>query len=806
MSSLHSRMKKYKILASNSLTCFSYYHMPVKKNRLLAISRDGEDAADNILCIISELQKEEYENYTVYLYLQPRVAKAKTQLLRNCGLGHVRVITSRKACMFLMERAQYILSDSSLPWNYVKKPGQTVINTWHGTPFKHMGRSTAHEKHRVGGTQQALLKADYLIYPNAFMKDVMIRDFMLENLSRATCLCSGYPRNDQFCCHESYAEQRARLGLKGQIITYMPTFRSVGFKRKNKDQVDNLRRYFSVLDGLLREDQTFFVKLHNYNLEQLDLTSYKRIKPFPEGHATYDVLAATDILVTDYSSVFFDFANTRRKIILFAYDEEEYFTDRGVYFPFDELPFAKVESAEALFEEIERPNDVDYAAFFEKFGYYDNPESTRSICRHIFRHIPSCKEEPVPYNGKENVLLFGGSLAKNGISSALLHLLAKADKSRYNYIICFLQEQISQEPSRVNIIPEDTPYMPLPDAPSFTFWESKCFKYMLRHDIPMEEVGKKKAQIPARIERAVKREWERLAGHSRIHKALQFDGYGEYAPLLFALSGKPSAIWVHSDHVQEKLVRGYNTLSVLNYCYHTYDKIVLVNDVLQEPVQRFGAPKERITTVYNCYDAESFRQKSLLPMTIDSDTTVCQAFEGSLEQKLKNAHPAFVTIGRFSPEKGYARLLKAFDTFHKAWPESCLLIIGGHGVLFDETVELARSLPSKKDIILIKSLSNPAPFLKACDCFISSSFYEGLPIMLFEAVAVNLPIITTRIPAVERFMESCGGTCVENSEEGILEGMEAFARGEIKALDLDFEAFNENALNAFHHLLDELKA
>lgn len=538
MSSLREKIKKYKNYIRNSVMYFAYYHVSVRKNMIAVVSRDGEDVADNILCILKELQKDKYENYTIYMFLQKRVLKEKKHILENNGLSQVRITSSKKKFKFLLEVAGYILTDSLLDCGYVKRSGQVVINTWHGTPFKVMGRSNPGERHTVGGVQKIFLASDYLVYPNEFMKKIMIRDYMLENVCQAKCLCSGYPRNSQFFDSGAYEAQRAELGLKGQVITYMPTFRGTFHVRRNKEQIAALQDYLVTIENSLRDDQTFFVKLHNYNMQKIDLSSFKKVKPFPKGCATYDVLAATDILVTDYSSVFFDFANTRRKIILFAYDEASYFADRGVYFPFSDLPFAKVETVERLIEEINSPDSVDYPAFFEKFGYYDNFDATRNVCQHIFKGVSSCVEESVPYNGKENILIYAGSMAKNGITSALFNFISKLDKNERNYIISFNQEEIEREPARINLIPQDINYMPMAGAAAPTLGEHMAFRKYVRHDIPVDALQDAKVELPATVERYMRREWERFYGKARIHKIIRGRDYDVFPVLLFALSGK----------------------------------------------------------------------------------------------------------------------------------------------------------------------------------------------------------------------------------------------------------------------------
>ena len=68
------------------------------------------------------------------------------------------------------------------------------------------------------------------------------------------------------------------------------------------------------------------------------------------GYEYYEILNTADILITDYSSVFYDFANSGRKIILYTYDKEEYFRDRGVYVSLDDFPFPQAENVDGLME------------------------------------------------------------------------------------------------------------------------------------------------------------------------------------------------------------------------------------------------------------------------------------------------------------------------------------------------------------------------------------------------------------------------------------------------------------------------
>ena len=128
----------------------------------------------------------------------------------------------------------------------------------------------------------------------------------------------------------------------------MPTWRGANRQAQIEEQKQILQEYFSRLDGLLRDDQIFYVNLHFLVGNIMDYGEYQHIRPFPAEYETYDFLALCDMLVTDYSSVFFDFAVTGKKIILFPYDLEEYLAERGTYMSMDSLPFPQVFTAEEL--------------------------------------------------------------------------------------------------------------------------------------------------------------------------------------------------------------------------------------------------------------------------------------------------------------------------------------------------------------------------------------------------------------------------------------------------------------------------
>ena len=147
-------------------------------------------------------------------------------------------------------------------------------------------------------------------------------------------------------------------------------------------------------------------------------------------------------------------------------------------------------------------------------------------------------------------------------------------------------------------------------------------------------------------------------------------------------------------------------------------------------------------------------------------------------------------------------LMEAFERFSEENPDTVLIIIGGHGVLWKQTFNYAKK--SKANIIAIRAMSNPMPILKRCDLFILSSVYEGLGLTMLEADALGIPSMSTDIVGPQGFMREFGGYLVEPSEDGLVSGMEAFMKGEVKAMNVDYDQYNKRAVKQFESLFENV--
>lgn len=777
----------------NSYCYYFYYHAKIDDNLVFVMSRDGKDFTGNMFYIVKELSKPEYNNLSIIVYAHRDMHARINQLSKNYNLKKFKLVSKEYRAVSVMEKAKYILSDTSLPWKYVKREGQIIISTWHGTPFKVMGRRIEAEKHALGTVQHIFISSDYIIYPSEYMRDTMLRDYMAENVIQGKILMAGYPRNSIFFNTDRRNALKNQLGYTHKtLFAYMPTHRGSMGQDKNEQQLSDVLKYLRQLDIKMDDNQLLFVKLHLFNQQKIDFTTYSHIVPFPDGYETYDILNITDCLITDYSSVFFDYSNSRKKVILFTYDKDEYFLDRGTYFPLSDLPFPCVDTVEALYQEMCLPKLYDDTQLVNKFCTFDSLNATNTICRHIFKKEVVCKEEIVG-NQRENVLIFGGSLKKNGITTSLISLLSSLDLEQRNYYIAFKRWEVNSEPARIDVIPQNVNYLPLMSDQAYTLRERYIYnKYCQQEnsDIP----------YPPLLKRLFRRELDRYYWGTPFSHIIQFDGYGKNITLLFLEANTKKTIFVHNDMIQELRSKNNQHLPTLKRAYLEYDNVAVVSEDLIYPTSQISGNSLNIKVVNNVHNYIDIQKRSLQQIEFQSSTEIKSYVPGGIAGVFKRPGYKFISIGRFSTEKGHIRLIDAFDKFIQLYPDTQLIIVGGYGDQYQQTIKYVESKKSRNNITIIKQIDNPMPILAKCDLFILSSFYEGLGLVILEADCLGVPSFSTDIVGPRGFMTKYKGYLVENSELGILNGMYDFVKGSISTLVIDYAKYNHQALQEFLEL------
>lgn len=297
-----------------------------------------------------------------------------------------------------------------------------------------------------------------------------------------------------------------------------------------------------------------------------------------------------------------------------------------------------------------------------------------------------------------------------------------------------------------------------------------------------------------------KREVRRIFGPNHFDTMIHFTGYERnIAMLMNNMQDTKRIMYVHNDMSQEQNTRSNYHIPSIFQTYKVCEEIVPVRESLK-PVLLEMIPDldpDKIVTVHNVNNIEPIKENAKHPLTFEDVTfsthTVVEINKILNDDKIFK----FVNVARFSPEKGLKRLIAAFELFHQKYNNTVLFIIGGHGSEFDEILQYVED-HQLTSIVLIKSLSNPFPIVSRCNTFILSSFYEGLPMSIMEALILGVPVVSTDIAGPREFLSQGYGELVSDSQEGVYDGLEKAYKHELQVKPFDAEAFNERALKEFY--------
>lgn len=421
---------------------------PIDCKCIFLYSQQGKNLNGNMFYLAKELcTNEEYSDYTIYLGVEKScIEKFKALLLSYNILDRVKfVFTDTTPMLSALARAKYLFTDTSLPTYFIKRKEQVYLNTWHGTPLKTLGKATANDFFDIANVQKNFIMSDYILYPNVFMRDIMLRDYMLPEFADNKIMLCGYPRNEIFLQNTGRNIKRELSLEDKEFIAYMPTWRGNVRNVSSDMQIEITANLLSEIDEKLSDNQILYVNMHPYVGDKIDLSVYKNIRKFPAGYETYEFLSCCDTLITDYSSVFFDFAASRKKIVLFIYDEEEYLADRGMYLDIKSLPFKKAKDVNSLIKAI-NGRDITkkaYNEFIDTYCKYDSADICKKICdKVILGKENDILIEDMPKINKKRILYYAGSFLQSRSTEDFISAATNTVSDKYLHVFSYITRKV----------------------------------------------------------------------------------------------------------------------------------------------------------------------------------------------------------------------------------------------------------------------------------------------------------------------------------------------------------------------------
>lgn len=365
--------------------------VPLKKGRVLCEAQGGLQYSCNpkyIAEYLLEYYSEDYE--IIFTFVHPDEFKTVDSRIKK-----IRKASFKE--FFYINTAEFIISNYRLNdygWGWRKRKGQKYIMTWHG--------SMALKRVEFDAAEH--LPASYLKKAEQDSQNI---DLMLSDSIWCTkfaqkafhyygeILERGLPRNDVFFFREKMSIIRKKVfnyyGIKENkmLVLYAPTFRDDHSMEHYILDWDEIHQSF---ERRFKSQCVLLVRIHpgiKHMVNTLGFVNNKNVIDVTDYQDMQELICATDILVTDYSSTMFEAAITMKPCFLFVQDAKTY--SRGVYFSFEELPFPYAYDKHTFIQIIESFNlekykkDVEYM-FSETFHYVQDGNASKCLVSWMKAH------------------------------------------------------------------------------------------------------------------------------------------------------------------------------------------------------------------------------------------------------------------------------------------------------------------------------------------------------------------------------------------------------------------------------------
>lgn len=918
---------------------------PIKLKHALFEPNHGKTNSGNMFALATELASR--ESYKVY-WATKNVDSAK-RLFEFYGISNIEVIEHMSyEYGNIVATAELLFSDNTFYPFFSKRKGQRYINTWHGTPLKTLGKDIKGEETSYGNIIRNLLQADILYFSNEYTVKHHLSSLGLDGVLKTKSYIAPSPRNSAFFNIDRAKRIREIEQLQNKkVIVYLPTYRgkSSGASDGSASKIKGLLEEFVAN---LPEDYIIYYKLHPIDNQKIVINSNEeRIKKIPESYELYDFLSATDGLITDYSSVMFDYSLLDKPIYLYTYDQDEYVSERGTYLDINELPFPKFEDSESLINEISNTKEyIDKRLDFKrKFAPFDNGKGAKEIIDHVlFDKHSSHIQEHTTYNGKPNVYIMGGPLWANGITSALQNLIDNIDLEKRNYILLVDTNGLKKENmGRYLFLNDRIKIYPMKGFAIRSNFEDRLVKNF--------ESGKYLSNSEqVLLKNAFEREMSRIFGLDSMDYFIHFSGYEvKFAEFIIYMEKVRTAMYIHNDMFKEYANKQNYNQYIIPEAYKSVNKIVLVNEKLKDDfVKHFpslsgkivvannfigyrnikatqdesfneilldtnfqysvasqgqGNPllalqsritngvkdsgirfqelnkvyelidqtlsgivrnkylratqikalKEILVKTYFSKECNEFHerfgmnddtndllidllfpkvvkkyQENILPKAFQFQDSLYDIILSKRPDKINNKldifsnvyniyglrkleileelHASdikiFINIARFDNQKRLDRLILAFEQVYNTNPDTRLYIVASYGTEKENILRLVRNSSASNAIRIFGAMDNPYPLLKQCDCFVFTSDYEALGLVVYEALAVGLPVVTTNLAATMRNLDEEQVYPVDLNEDAVAEGMLKYLSGNFPQKPFDFENYELKSKIEFEEIFN----
>lgn len=704
-----------------------------------------------------------------------------------------------------LAEAKYIINNATFPAYVTKKPEQVYINTWHGIPLKTLGYDLPDGNLAVANVLRNFLSTDYLISPNSFHTGIYLDTFKLQGLYEGTIIEEGQPRSDRIYHTDrtKVIEELKALGVSvdpdKKIIMYAPTWKGSDFGNPEL----GLSAYFDFLDkvkaSVNMEEYQVFVKPH----QQV----YRFIKDDPQVSAefipatidTNSLLSVVDILVSDYSSIYFDFLDTGRPVLFYIPDLEMYKNYRGVYFPLEELPGPTTKNLDDIVAWI---NDIDrvqkeYQEVYDKNVAWACPKDDGRVSEKVWEIVLDHKEgynvKRADMTSKKRLLIYKGAMKDDQATQAFMSLMNQMDHDKYD-VTAYVSASAKDEKGQQKILDLNHHVRTMKRVGT---WNAD-FKEDFMKELMFESGIKNDRYMKHFPHEMFEREIRRCFGKSQFDHVIDFSGDSAFFSMLcLHVRGAKKLIWQHDDmkKLQKKLKAAQKQeMNTVFSLYPYFDQIVASSERLRKANQKkLGNDKTKnkftcvedvlnLKEIIECLEKDQILRMGSEEYFVKHETITSQITKQlELVQVPKEDAVNFAVKADQMKDSDIKEWITAFAQIKDNELKARLHVVG-ESSMANEFTAMVENLNLEGQVILTGYLENPYLYMSKCQCLLVPADQKENAMNLLEAKAVGLQLVRVE-------------------KENPVREMKAFIEGKTEKDIFDPQAYNQKVLEHFERLL-----
>ncbi|MCW2289853.1 CDP-glycerol glycerophosphotransferase (TagB/SpsB family) [Leucobacter luti] len=716
------------------------------------------------------------------------LGRTNVRFVRKGSTGHIRHLAT----------AQYLVTNATWDYVFTKRPGQRALNTWHGVPWKTLGRDQRSEPLGYGNVARSLLQADLILAPDAHTSDVLTRGMAIDGfLPSGVLVRSGYPRNDLSVAlaPSRRAAIRTALGVPedGRLALYMPTWKGL-FGERDAEVDDTL----ATARALGAPGLTVGIRAHHYVRSAFaEAAAPPGVRFIPEEFDTNELLGAADVLVTDFSSVLFDASATGLPVVTLVSGLDHYASQRGLYFSPEEVPgrpaATMTEAAAAIQDALTDPATFisSYAAQTSRFSTVEDGRSSERVVRMFLDQEGIAEASVALPPPPENLYFATGGLPPNGITRAARSLLAALDGTGIRPMLPLTQNMLETASSDTteDVLRFSTVLPAVGEAAGTAMESSVMSFYRSRYFRPS-------SLIDRHLQSGQRREARRRYGSTEFAGAVEYSAYDSTSVALVAhgiqiTNGGARGVVLHSE-MWEEITQRFPRLGAGMTQLGFFDFIGSVSEGVRESNaialhREYGVPLESHITLENTINAEEILAGGRVPLEeTDSDW-----------YSRSGSH--IVLVGRLSPEKNYRQFFRALAATAHELRSPVWVSVLGDGPLRLGLQHYVLDLGLSKHVRFRGMVANPYAHIRAADALMLPSRHEGQPLVVLEALTLGTPVVATDIPGSRSVLrDGALGRLVPRTRRGISEGIRLVVDGDLVPPGaFDAEQFTRESVHAF---------